>query len=58
MTMWVPPAAAIFPASTLVRMPPRERSEPAPPAIASMAGVMRSTTGMWRAAGSEAGGAV
>ena len=58
MTMWVPPAVAIIPASILVRMPPRDSSEAAPPAIASMAGVMRSTTGMCRASGSLAGGAV
>ena len=49
MTMWVPPAVAILPASTLVRMPPRESSEAAPPAMASMAGVMRSTTAICRA---------
>ena len=58
MTMCVPPAVAIWAASILVRMPPRESSEAAPPAMASIAGVMRSTTGMCRAAGSVAGGAV
>ena len=58
MTMWMPLTVAILPASILVRMPPRDRSEPAPPAIASIAGVMRSTTAMCRAVGSPAGGAV
>ena len=52
MIMCVPPAVAILPASILVRMPPRDSSEAAPPAIASIAGVMRSTTGMCSAAGS------
>ena len=32
-------------ASILVRMPPRDNSEAAPPAIASISGVIRSTTG-------------
>ena len=50
-SMWVPPAVAILPASILVRMPPRDSSDAAPPAIASISGVMRSTTGMCRAAG-------
>ena len=44
-TIWVPPWVAILPASILVCMPPRESSEPAAPAIASIAGVMRSTSG-------------
>jgi len=44
-TMWVPPAVAILAASILVCMPPRESSEPAAPAMASIAGVMRSTSG-------------
>ena len=37
-TMVVPPAVAILPASILVCMPPRDSSEPAAPAIASIAG--------------------
>ena len=57
-TIWVPPAAAILPASILVRMPPRESSEPAPPAIASIAGVICSTSGMCRAADRGRGGGV
>ena len=44
-TIWVPPAVAILAASIFVCMPPRERSDPAAPAIASMAGVMRSISG-------------
>ena len=44
-TMWVPAAVAIFAASILVRMPPRDSSEPAAPAIATISGVMRSTSG-------------
>ena len=46
MIMAVPAAVAILPASSLVRMPPRDSSEAAAPAIASISGVMRSTTGM------------
>ena len=40
MIMCVPAAVAILPASILVRMPPRDSSEPAPPAIASISGVI------------------
>ncbi len=43
-TMWVPPVVAILPASILVCMPPRDSSELAVPAIASISGVIRSTT--------------
>ena len=46
MIIAVPAAVAILPASSLVRMPPRDSSEAAAPAIASISGVMRSTTGM------------
>ena len=48
---------AILPASILVCMPPRESSEPAAPAIASIAGVMRSTSGTSLACALPAGGA-
>ena len=48
-TMWVPPPVAILAASILVCMPPRDRPEPAAPAIASISGVMRSTRGICRA---------
>ena len=44
--MWMPPVVAILPASILVVMPPRESSEPDAPAIASISGVMRSTSGI------------
>ena len=54
----VPPPTAIFAASTLVRMPPRDSSDPASPAMASIAAVMRGTTGMSAAPGSLPGGAV
>ncbi|MNY81941.1 hypothetical protein D3C86_2237710 [compost metagenome] len=57
-TMAVPASVAIFPASTLVVMPPRDKWLAAPPAMASMAGVMLSTTGICCAFGSFAGGAV
>ena len=46
MIIAVPAAVAILPASSLVRMPPRDSSEAAAPAIASISGVMRSTSGM------------
>jgi len=42
----VPAAVAILPASSLVRMPPRDSSDSAAPAIASICGVMRSTSGI------------
>ena len=44
--MCVPAVVAIFAASILVRMPPRDNSEAAPPAIASISAVTRSTTGI------------
>ena len=46
-----PPAVAMRAASILVRMPPRDSSEAAPPAIASISGVTRSTIGMSFASG-------
>ncbi len=55
--MWVPEPVVILAASILVCMPPRDRPEPAAPAIASMSGVMRSTRGMWRADDVVPGGA-
>ena len=58
MIIAVPAAVAIFPASSLVFMPPREISEAAAPAMASMAGVILSTTGKNSASGSRCGGAV
>ncbi|MNT89946.1 hypothetical protein D3C72_2307640 [compost metagenome] len=56
--MAVPAWVAILPASTLVVMPPRDRWLAAPPAMASMAGVIERTTGRCSALGSLAGGAV
>src|SRR4051812_45217178 len=44
-TIWVPAVVAILPASILVSMPPRDSSEPDAPAIASISGVMRGTSG-------------
>ncbi len=43
--MAVPDVVAILPASILVRMPPRDRAEAAAAAIASISGVIVSTTG-------------
>ena len=56
-TMWMPPVVAILPASILVCMPPRESSEPEAPAIASISGVMRSTSGISLAFAPFCGGA-
>jgi hypothetical protein len=53
----VPPVVAIFAASTLVRMPPRESSDSASPATASISDEMLSTTGMSLAFGLFFGGA-
>ena len=59
MTIAVPAAVAILPASILVCMPPRDSSEPAAPAIASISGVMRSTVSISNVAcGFDCGGAV
>src|SRR5215467_2585878 len=56
MTICVPACVAILAASILVCMPPRESSEPAAPAIASMPGVMYSTSGTNFALAFSAGG--
>ena len=48
-TMCAPAEVAMRAASILVRMPPRDSSDAAPPAIASISGVTRSTTGSNRA---------
>src|ERR1019366_142892 len=53
-----PPVVAILAASILVRMPPREYCEAAPPAIASISAVTRGTTGISVASGFSPGGAV
>ena len=58
MIIAVPAEVAIFAASSLVRMPPRESSDAAAPAIASISGVIASTSGMKRTVGSSDGGAV
>src|SRR6516162_3340142 len=55
-TICVPPWVAILPASILVCMPPRDSSDPAAPAIASIAGVMRSTSGTSLASALPLGG--
>ena len=44
-TIWAPPIVAILAASILVRIPPREYCEAAPPAIASISAVMRGMIG-------------
>ncbi len=43
--MCVPAVVAILPASILVSMPPRAVADSLAPAIASISGVMRATTG-------------
>ena len=53
-----PAPVAIRPASILVFMPPRESSDPAPPAIASISGVMDAISERNSASGFVAGGAV
>src|SRR6202023_1540999 len=53
----VPDVVAIFAASILVRIPPRDNSDSAAPAIASISEVTVSTTGTSFAAGLLAGGA-
>ena len=53
----VPPVVAILAASILVRMPPRDNSDSAEPAINSISEVMLSTTGMSFAFGFCDGGA-
>ncbi len=44
-TIWMPAVVAIFAASILVCMPPRESSEPDAPAMPSISAVMRGTSG-------------
>src|SRR6202051_1618812 len=55
-SMWVPAEVAIFAASILWNRPPRENSDSAPPAIASISAVTESTNGISFAPGLEAGG--
>src|SRR5262249_57448526 len=55
-TMWTPEAVAILPASIFVCMPPRERPEPAAPAMASTSDVIFATSGVRLASGFAAGG--
>src|SRR5204863_9711635 len=56
-SMCVPAVVAIFAASILVYMPPRDSSDPAAPAIASISEVTDSTIGTSSAFGLLAGGA-
>src|ERR1700685_4680229 len=56
-TMWAPPPVTILAASSFVCMPPRDNSDPAAPALASISGVMRSTSGICRADAAVPGGA-
>ena len=56
--MCVPAVVAIFAASILVVMPPRDSSDSAAPAIASISDVTDSTTGISFASGLAPGGAV
>ncbi|MNL44682.1 hypothetical protein D3C87_1672740 [compost metagenome] len=58
MIMAQPAVVAILPASILVRMPPRDSSEAAPPAMASISGVISAIVSRKRALGSRCGGAV
>ena len=57
-TMLAPDASAMRPASILVTMPPRDSSDPALPAIASMSGVICRTSRTSVPAGVLPGGAV
>src|SRR5665213_1483 len=56
-SMWVPAVVAILAASILVRMPPRDSSDSAAPAIASISAVTDSTIGISLAFGLLPGGA-
>ena len=56
--MEVPARVAIFPASIFVTIPPRESSDPALPAMASICGVICSTVSMKSAVELSSGGAV
>ena len=51
-TMWQPAAIACLAAAIFVTIPPAADGVPTSPAIASICGVMRSTTGIHRASGS------
>src|SRR4030081_1285701 len=55
-SIWVPAEVAIFAASILVNMPPRDNSDSAAPAIASLSEVTDSTNGISFASGLDAGG--
>ena len=57
-TMLVPEASAMRPASILVTMPPRDSSVPALPAMASISGVIWRTSSRRRASTPLPGGAV
>src|SRR5258708_2957714 len=57
-SIWVPDVVAIFAASILVRMPPRDSSDSAAPAIASISEVTDSTIGTSFAFGLLAGRAI
>src|SRR4051812_2009326 len=57
-TMWVPADVAILAASILVNMPPRDSSDSAAPAIASISEVTDCTIGISLASGLAPGGAV
>src|ERR1700726_1974411 len=56
-SIWVPDVVAIFAASILVYMPPRDSSDSAAPAIASISEVTDSTIGISFALGLAPGGA-
>src|SRR6202171_6107663 len=56
-SIWVPAVVAIFAASILVYMPPRDSSDSAAPAIASISDEKDSTIGISLAFGFAAGGA-
>src|SRR5450631_2295901 len=57
-SIWVPAVVAIFAASILVYMPPRDSSDSAAPAIASISAVTDFTIGISFASGLPPGGAV
>src|SRR6201999_2327182 len=56
-SIWVPAVVAILAASILVYMPPRDNSDSAAPAIASISEVTDSTIGISLASGLRPGGA-
>src|SRR4029077_7827176 len=55
-SIWVPAVVAIFAASILVRMPPRDNSDSAAPAIASISDVTEQSVGISFAVGFALGG--